>query len=134
MGLPFEKDNSALLDSHEDRLQRLEEGTSEILANLATNTQKTEDLGDRMIDGFSSINQKIEACMMPLTLKLEQHLSEDSKVHVRVDALTADLVEIQSERKKHIERSNLIKKVLGAVGLAAIGAIAKTLFSLLFHS
>lgn len=129
----YDKDNSALLDSHEDRLQKLEEGTNEILTSLATNTQKTEHLSQRMNEGFAALSDKIETCVAPLNKRFEDHLEEADQVKGAFQGILDSVKVIEEDRKKRIARFDMMKKVFGALALASFGAFAKVIFEVIFH-
>ena len=98
--------NEQIVESHEGRILRLEDGVQELSSGLAANNEKLESLNVRIDEGFSRISEKIDNCIAPLSDKLKDHINEDFKVVSKIDNLVENL-DTQNDKIKDLEESEI---------------------------
>lgn len=128
-----------ILESHENRIIRLESDIQDLAATSAASAQKLESLSTLVSTGIANISEKIDNCVAPLSERLKEHIAEDLKVVSKIDNLAESvsgqgdkIVALESIQEKKVQRLATIKKVLGALTLAAAGAIVKEIIMLFF--
>lgn len=127
----LKQSSDLIVELHEDRIQRLEDVSSETAAKVAAMEEKIES-------GFKYLGEKIETCIAPVTSNLARHIQDDQETEAKV-AATASMAgnsqqrldKLEDKAQKRIDRISTMKKGLWAVGLALIGAGFKACFDLM---
>lgn len=117
------RDDSPLLDSHEERLKVLEENRSDVASQLAAQTVQIRYLGQAIEEGLAEVGKKLEGFAAPISKQVQE-----------VVATVEGLQTAETARKaRRDERSAFMKKVGGAIALAAAGILGKEVAVLIWH-
>ena len=119
-----------LLDSHEERIGKLESNFAEVNASLAETKLSLEFLGEKIDQATQQISLKIDSGLNPIAAKLLDHIEEDKTVNSQVESLTRWVDKAKSKDIVSTKRWETLRKGVWGVALAAIGAIIKILIDL----
>lgn len=115
-----------LLESHEDRLQALQEDITTVKSDVARVEVRVENLGDQFRQGQESLSKEINTGFLaiheildPLKSKLSDHDKHLSEIATQQAVRSV-------EEGKRVARWKTVTGVLVAVIVAALGAFAKT--------
>lgn len=115
-----------IAESHETRINRLEDGLSEVSIQIATNTAHLESISKQIDNQFDSLADKVTTSSTSLSEKLNTVVEQVSTHKNTIETLT------KAEQNRQDRLSN-IKKWIQAGALAAFGVLVKMGFDRLFH-
>jgi len=128
-----------IIESHEERINRVEDGVSKLSTQLATNTERLDSLSEKLDLMADKITQKVESCINSLSQGLIAHSEEDRRVHANVDKLSekSERIDNRVDRleegvAKSRKKWDLIKKIGLPLLIALGGVIAERLGSLIW--
>lgn len=126
-----------MVEAHEDRIQRLEQGLSEVRVELATNSERLNAVVNKLDEIIPTVQGAIENCISPITQRLSDHLASDEKIHSEVAAALPRLQSLEDAYEKKKERKKAWKGFWYAVAVAGGGILTKELavklFTFYFH-
>ncbi len=121
-------------DSHEHRLQRLEDELSELKVQNAQVSTNLQHLGVQVELSTARISDKIDLCVKPLADTLHEHIKEDAQHHGKLNDLSGIVVDLEAKEDQRAKRWAGWKKAIGTLFLGA-GAIGmKELIVYLVHT
>src|SRR5581483_5223291 len=120
-----------LMDSHEKRLQNVEQSLNACVAELAKNSAKVEEVGEKIKVSGDNVADKIESLVRSMDKQFEAH-AELFKAQAdamkalaeQVQKNTTDIVIVKRSESDRKERSAWLKKVGTAVATLIAGGIA----------
>lgn len=117
--MPPQTAKEMILDAHEDRIQRLEEGHSQFAAQVATLTERVDG-------GFDHLSEKLDRALTPIGKMVDQ-----------IGKHQVVLAEIEEKAAKAKARREGAKKHMWTVIVAGAGVLVKelavTFWNLLHH-
>jgi chromosome segregation ATPase len=102
-----------ILDSHEDRLQRVESSVSDLRTDVARMSGQVENLGQQMAEGNARVIEK-----------LQNGFSRLDGLSQTVQAHSEHIERLRNRDAGRLNRDKSIRKVMMALVLAVGGAIA----------
>lgn len=114
-------------DSHEERIQKLEDGFHQVATQMAESAVKLEYVGKAVEDSANRIADKIEACITPLTEKLVNNTSEIKEIAAIVATHTPKLEAMDAREAERAERRAWFKKIGTGVVIGVVGILTKEL-------
>jgi chromosome segregation ATPase len=131
--MPPKTAQEIILDAHEERIQRLEQGHAEVASQVAVLTQRVDA-------GFDRMSEKIDNALEPVAKKMSWHMEEDAKLTEKVisvidqvkdnDERIAKIEEKAAKRKASLES---FKKNFWVIIVAGAGVLAKELAVAAWH-
>jgi DNA repair ATPase RecN len=139
--MPVSTANDLLIDSHEKRLQNVEQSLNECVAEVAKNSAKMEEVGEKIKLSGENVAEKIETLVKSMDRQFEAHAD---LFKAQADAMKALADQVQKNTSditvfKKIEggrqdRKNWWRKIATAViTLVAGGLATKGLALVLAH-
>lgn len=127
-----------IAESHEDRLVRLEDNTSEMATQLARvsteHSLKLEHLTQTVANLAPRIFEKIDACIAPLTLRVNTNTAKIESIDggiragaLQIEHLKRQQVAVEVKQIAGRRRVATIKKALLALAVAGGGVLIKEL-------
>jgi hypothetical protein len=117
--------NGALLaEAHEARLQRLETGMSEVVARVGEHGVKLDYLGQTLEDGITRLGEKMEACVRPVSERLDAVTGRSRALEMRVTAHQEVVDRLIAEETSRAGRRRWLVRSGLALALAGLGATA----------
>lgn len=118
--------STSLLDSHEDRLQALQEAVTAVKSDVARVEVRVENLGNQLREGQETLSRElsrgfwaVHEILDPLKTKLNDHDKHLAEIATQQALCSA-------EEGKRVGRWKTLTGILVAVIVAALGAFAKT--------
>lgn len=128
-----------LAESHENRLQRLEQEHQTSTATIADVNARLKGMEKQVVDGFTAVKDKIDSCLAPLATRLAEHVEDDRELAQQIHdmsekhaAYDARLKPFEESARKKQDRWSAIRKGLWTIAVAAIGYGLKDLVGALF--
>ena len=120
-------------DGHEDRIQRLENGLSDLKVAHAETSADVKHLGIQLTDLHQHISSKIDAYANHVNQKLIDQTAEVAKINNKLVEHDKFVETVSKERAEQAERWESAKKYVGTAitGAGAIGL--KEIVTYLFH-
>lgn len=115
-----------LQDSHEERIQSLEDDTKDALTQLAAIRPQLSFIGQTMEDGLNRVTEKIESLVTPMGAKID-------RIETSMGAHSDQIRDLTQDHQQRKERKGVYKKLLLGFGLAVGGVIAKEVTVFLWH-
>jgi len=120
-------------DSHEQRLQRLEDSVSDLKSSHAEVSTNLQNLGVQVELGARSIADKIDSVFVPLSTTLHEHIKEDAVTKNQLETIATVVGQIEGERTEKRHRWQSWKTAFYAVVTGAAAIALKELIVYLIH-
>jgi hypothetical protein len=139
-GRPMGKDDTPVplrdheMNAHEARIQRLEEHTSDLRAELSEVSTNLRNLGVQVSDSAARISDKIDLCVKPLSDTLARHIEDGQQAKIKLNDLGQVVASLQSQAQTRAQRWATWRKGLGTLLLGAGAIGVKELAVVIFHA
>jgi hypothetical protein len=121
------RERDPMLDSHEDRLQSVEEASKELSTQVATIAANQESMSRRVDEGFKNIMEKIDMTIAPLTQKVEDRAEASALGRRDLDKMTEKVEVLNQDRLKKAQHDATLKKVATALAIGIASVLGKEL-------
>lgn len=123
-----------IIESHEDRITRVEDATSKLSTQLATNTERLESLSQMVELTFDKIAQKVDNGISAINLSITNHVEKDKEFYKKVEVVSDRFERVDNrvdrleEKAAHSKKKwDLAKKIAIPLLLALGGVIFERL-------
>lgn len=126
----------SVLDSHEERLQKVESDLQEIIATTAEIGANQVHAIEKSTEGHERLAQKLDEGFTDLKALNEKVFARIDEHEKRIEALKDRLAPLEASAKEHKQaraaRKGATNKIFMALGAAAAGALGTKIISVLF--
>lgn len=113
-----------MIEAHEDRIQAVESGVSELSAQVAANSIKLENLTEKLEKSVGYILEKIETCIEPVVIKLDNHIHDDKEISEQTKKNSDKIEQLEQSEARRSAFRRIFKKVALPLALAGGGVLA----------